>query len=132
MNEELRMQRVEKYGSFLYCPMRDTLCFGRYTNRKCKYDSCILDDPDYQELQRTIEHNRRKRNESRQKEETAYTPPCRSAPRSENQFAWERIHAMEEQAAQLYRKNKPKIADGLMAKAMNMRRRLIQEDKRKE
>ena len=131
MNEELRVQRCRQYGSFLYCPMRDKLCFGRHTDQECKYDSCILDDPEYQKLQRTIERNRRRRNEER-KEQTAFVPPRRSVPRSENQMAWEEVHAIEKQAARLYRKNKPKIADGLMAKAMNMRRMLAQEDKRKE
>ena len=47
MNEELRLQRVAQYGSFLYCPMRDVLCFARFTDEECAHDSCILDDPEY-------------------------------------------------------------------------------------
>lgn len=123
MNEELRMQRCSQYGSFLYCPDRDTLCFGRYTDQECCYDSCILDDPEYQKLQERISQNRMKRNAK--KEETAFIPPSRPKKRTPESEAWEEIHEKEELARILYRKNKPKIADGLMAEAMYMRRQLI-------
>ena len=125
MNEELRMQRVEQYGSFLYCPLRNTLCFGRYTDRECGYDSCILDDPEYQKLQKTIAQNRKKRNEqSTQKEAAAFVPPSRKTREDE---IWREIYKKEAMAAKLYRRNKPKLADGLLMEAMHMRRRLNQE-----
>ena len=62
MDEEIRKARSRQYGSFLYCPDRDCLCFGRETDLECKHESCILDDPEYQALQKRIEENR-KRNE---------------------------------------------------------------------
>lgn len=31
MDEEIRKARSRQYGSFLYCPDRDCLCFGRET-----------------------------------------------------------------------------------------------------
>ena len=120
MNEDMRMQRVEQFGSFLYCPARDVLCFGRYTNDECVYDSCILDDPEYQKLQRTIKENRMKRIEKEVKSDK---------PKSESD-EWKEIHALEKKAQQLYRNNKPKLADGLMARAMYMRRMLVSQKER--
>ena len=120
MNEELRMQRCSQYGSFLYCPTRDVLCFGRYTDEECCYDSCILDDPEYQALQERISENRMKR-QAKEPE-----PSVQEGPTKE-QLAWKEIYKKEAIAQKLYRKNKPKIADGLMADAMYMRRTLIAE-----
>lgn len=78
MNEDLRIRRCEQYGSFLYCPKRDTLCFGRYTDEECKYESCILDDPEYQKLQKIIDQNRKRRNaRAEKKEAVAFVPPNR-------------------------------------------------------
>ena len=122
MDEKLRIQRCEQYGSFLYCPFRDTLCFGRYTDQECKYDSCILDDPEYQELQKTIEQNRIKRNARSEEKQPEFIPPSRPKKRTAEDEAWEEILQKEELARKLYRKNKPKIADGLMADAMYLRR----------
>ena len=60
MNEELRKSRFREYGSFLYCPRKDCLCFGRDTDQECKHAKCLLEDPEYLELQERIEENRRK------------------------------------------------------------------------
>lgn len=61
MNPEVRKNKVKKYGSFLYCPDRATLCFCCNTeNGTCERGSCILDDPEYIALQRRIEENRAK------------------------------------------------------------------------
>ena len=127
MNEELRIQRCKQYGSFLYCPIRDTLCFGRYTDSECCYDSCILDDPEYQALQKTIEQNRMKRSTQGKEKQPAYIPPSRPKKSTKEDEAWEEIRQKEEMAQKLYRNNKPKIADGLMADAMYMRRMLCDE-----
>ena len=72
MDEEIRKARSRKYGSFLYCPARDCLCFGRETDLECKHESCILDDPEYQALQKKIEENR-KRNELEALQESSGT-----------------------------------------------------------
>ena len=45
MDEKIRRERFEKYGSFLFCPARNVLCFGRMTDGECKHDTCLLDDP---------------------------------------------------------------------------------------
>ena len=60
MDEKIRKERFEKYGSFLFCPKRNVLCFGRDTDEECKRGSCLLDDPDYQDLQKRIEENQKK------------------------------------------------------------------------
>ena len=129
MNEELRIERVKQYGSFLYCPMRGNLCFGRYTDKECSYDSCILDDPEYQKQQKIIEDNRRKRKEEA-KEEKKFVPPSRPKTKSRESEAWDEVHRMEAYANQLYKKNKPKIADGIMADALYMRKQLHQAEGR--
>lgn len=127
MNEELRMQRVREYGSFLFCPMRNTDCSYRETDKECgREDGCILDDPEYQELQQTIERNRREQQKQKEKR-SAFVPPSRPAARNRKAEAWEEIHALEARASELYRKNKPKVADRLLADAMNKRRRLMND-----
>lgn len=131
MNEELRMQRVRQYSSFLFCPMRDVLCFGRFTDSECKYETCILDDPEYQALRKKIMANQKKRGVETREEakRNAEDPPAR--PRTQRKTredaAWEEIRAIEEKAQELYHRNKPKLADGLMAKAMYMRRKMAAE-----
>lgn len=127
MNEELRLKRVEQYGSFLYCPIKDTHCFARYTDQECEYDSCILDDPEYQKLQQKIIRNRKKREEQKKTEAEAFVAPSRPARATRAADAWEEIHKVEARAQELYRKNKPKLADGLMAEALYMRKKLISE-----
>ena len=124
MNEELRIQRVKQYGSFLYCPMRGNLCFGRYTDKECSYDSCILDDPEYQKQKKIIEENRQKQSEETEKEDKQFIPPSRPANGSNEREAWKEVYQKEAMARKLYKKNKPKIADGLMADALYMRRQL--------
>lgn len=60
MKEEIRKERVNKYGSFLYCPAKGCLCFGRETDQKCKYPTCLLDDPEHLALQQRIKENQKK------------------------------------------------------------------------
>lgn len=67
MDEKIRKERFEKYGSFLFCPTRSVLCFGRMTDAECKHDTCLLDDPEYQALQKRIAENQRK-NQQREHE----------------------------------------------------------------
>lgn len=55
-----RQEWLDKYGSFLFCPERDTLCVhmdGMWMTG-CERPQCILDDPEYQILQKRIEANR--------------------------------------------------------------------------
>lgn len=51
---------MQKYGSMLFCPERETLCFymdGMWVTG-CERDGCILDDPEYQKQQEVIRKNR--------------------------------------------------------------------------
>ena len=130
MNEELRMQRVREYGSFLFCPMRNTDCFYRETDKECgREGGCILDDPEHQALQRTIEENRKKHSEDNRKEEKAeFVPPSRTTRQGK---MWREILKKEAMAAALYKRNKPKVADGLLMEALQMRRELKQEGNQK-
>jgi len=61
MNSKTIRERMEKYGSILYCPAQDCKCFGRDTDGECKYKKCVLQDPEYIALQKRIEEKRRTR-----------------------------------------------------------------------
>lgn len=46
MDEEIRKARSRQYGSFLYCPDRDCLCFGRETDLECKAEG-VTGEPEH-------------------------------------------------------------------------------------
>lgn len=127
MQPEIRKERVMKYGSFLYCPIKDTLCCGRDTeDGACGYDTCILDDPSYIEKQKKIEENRRRneaKNEaSREEEKNIY---IRRQTKTKEDLIREELVKLENKAAYLYRKNKPKAADSVMHDVVKLRNKLI-------
>lgn len=62
MREDIRKARVEKYGSFLFCPDRNVLCFGMYNEYGiCSRTPCCLDDPEYvtkkEQIAENVRHN---------------------------------------------------------------------------
>ena len=125
MQPEIRKARVEKYGSFLYCPDRDTLCFGRYTeDGSCKHESCILDDPEYKDLQERIEKNRILNAQAEKKKEEPPAPIRRQTINREQQLIDEIKHK-EEKAAWLYKKNWPGPADNAMYEAAMLKNQLL-------
>ena len=121
MNEELRKSRFREYGSFLYCPRKDCLCFGRDTDQECKHDSCILEDPEYQALQRRIEENRRKNQTAEKKEEP---PRIRRQTKSRAQILEEEIRKTEKYARACYRANRPRAGDNATYKIVRLRAKL--------
>ena len=73
MRENIRKERVEKYGSFLYCQNRDTLCFNINTpDGICEEKICCLDDPEYIALLQKIEKNRKKREKRKEEKHEEY------------------------------------------------------------
>ena len=126
MDEEIRKARSRQYGSFLYCPDRDSLCFGRETDLECKHESCILDDPEYQALQKRIEENR-KRNELKALREnlnTSHRQVIRRQTKTAAEMLEERIRRKEQYARECYRANYPKRGDDIVYEIVRLRAKL--------
>ena len=130
--EAERQQHIARYGSFLYCPLGDTWCSYMEeqwkTGRPCSRKPCILHDPEHIELNKTIEENRKKReaDERLRREEERRDPPAQHRRRTKNwrDVQLEKIRRLEEESAQAYRRNRPKIGENKLYEAMRLRREL--------
>ena len=118
---------MQKYGSMLFCPERETLCFymdGMWVTG-CERDGCILDDPEYQKQQEVIRKNRedsfRRQVEAERKELEAAKM---NAERGKREKFIEEIHRIEEMSREAYRNNRPRRGDELFEKARFMRNEL--------
>ena len=128
--EREREEHMQKYGSMLFCPERETLCFymdGMWVTG-CERDGCILDDPEYQKQQEVIRKNRedsfRRQVEAEQKElEVAKM----NAERGKREKFIEEIHRIEEMSREAYRSNRPRRGDELFEKARFMRNELKEQ-----
>ncbi len=125
MNESIRKERLEKYGSFLYCPMQKILCFGRMTDDECKHDSCLLHDPEYQALQKRIEENR-KRNQQKKQEKP---PKVRKVAKTRIELLEEQIRKRDNEARTAYRANRPREGDRITNEVVRLQGLLRQEKK---
>lgn len=123
MNEKIRKERFEKYGSFLFCPARSVLCFGRMTDAECKHDACLLDDPEYQLLQKRIAENQKK-NQQREHEEP---PKIRRQTKTRIEILEEQIKRKDEEARAAYRANYPKEGDRIINEVIRLQGLLRQE-----
>lgn len=134
MKPEIRKEKVEKYGSFLFCPDRQNLCFGCDTDDgSCKYSSCLLDDPAYIKKQAEIEERRKENNrreiEKRKREAADPPAPVRRQRRSAVDILKEQIERKEAFARKLYRENKPRKADAVMREVMGLQAKLRKANK---
>lgn len=125
--EREREEHMQKYGSMLFCPERETLCFymdGMWVTG-CERDGCILDDPEYQKQQEVIRKNRedsfRRQVEAERKELEAAKM---NAKREKRERLIEEIHRIEEMSREAYRSNRPRRGDELFEKARFMRNEL--------
>ena len=122
---------MQKYGSMLFCPERETLCFymdGMWVTGCERRNGCILDDPKYQKQQEVIRKNRedsfRRQVEAEQKElEVAKM----NAERGKREKFIEEIHRIEEMSREAYRNNRPRRGDELFEKARFMRNELKEQ-----
>lgn len=121
MDEKIRRERFEKYGSFLFCPAKSTLCFGRITDGECKHSACLLDDPEYQALQKRIEENRRK-NQTVKKDESPQR--IRRQTKSRAQILEEEIARKDKYARACYRANQPRAGDNATYEIVRLRAKL--------
>ena len=125
---------MQKYGSMLFCPERETLCFymdGMWVTG-CERDGCILDDPEYQKQQEVIRKNRedsfRRQVEDERKELEAAKMNAEKEKREK--FIAEKmkvIHRIEEMSREAYRNNRPRRGDELFEMARFMRNELKEQ-----
>lgn len=129
MQPKSRKQRIEEYGSFLFCPEKDTLCFGMDNPEGiCERALCFLEDPEYiaqqKRIAKTMEENVRKEQAEREREKLKPPAPIRRQTKTKAQYLQEKIQYKEEKARSLYRANKPKAADSIMHEVTILRGKL--------
>lgn len=135
MNPEIRKMKVEKYGSFLFCPDKRVLCFGTYTpDGSCKYENCLLEDPAYikkqKEIDERIRENDRREREERRREAQEPPAPARHQRKSTADMLREQIERKERFARTLYRENKPRKGDRIMHEVMTLQAKLRKLDEK--
>lgn len=138
MREELRAAHVKKYGSFLYCPERDTICtfMDGAWEHGCSRTPCILDDPEDMLLQELISKNRRRqieieRKHRQEEKDAAPIRDQRNRIQSYISMRLDEIHRIEEQSRQAYIHNRPREGDTLFNRARIMRGELRRFEKEK-
>lgn len=125
-----REERVRKYGSFLYCPKRDTLCFGQDLDESdgtCPYKACVLDDPEWQARQERIKQRQQelwdKHNKNR-KEEKEAEKNIRTQNKTSREILLAKIERTREQMERNYRMGRTRSGDKLSLELAEMERRL--------
>lgn len=115
-----KKERVKKYGSFLYCPKRNTLCMGQdyLGTGECKQTSCLLDDPEYRKKQQEREQ-RRKENWERAHREVA----VKNRPRK-YEYLEDEIKRKKQYMERCYRRGWTKMGDRISNEIAEMERRL--------
>ena len=127
LNRE-REEHMKKYGSILFCPERETLCFymdGMWTTG-CERDGCILDDPENQRLQEVIRKNREEASRRQAEAERKAVEAAKGNAEKEKRerFIAEKmkeIRRIEDMSREAYRRNRPRRGDELFEKARSMR-----------
>lgn len=126
--EREREEHIQRYGSMLFCPERETLCVymdGMWATG-CEREGCILDDMEYQKLQEVIRKNRE---EASRRQAEAERKAVEAAKRNAEKEKRERfiaekmkeISRIEEMSREAYRRNRPRRGDELFEKARSMR-----------
>ena len=121
---------MQKYGSMLFCPERETLCVymdGMWATG-CEREGCILDDMEYQKLQEVIRKNREEASRRQaEAERKAVEAAKRNAEKEKRERFIEEIHKIEEMSREAYRSNRPRRGDELFEKARFMRNELKEQ-----
>ena len=128
--EEERQQHIADYGSFLYCPEHDTLCSFMEntweTGCGCNRKPCIVEDPEYIALRKRQEKTAAQREaaERRYRAEEMDAAPIRTQNKSWEVLQREKIHRLEEESRQAYRRNWTRIGEAKLHEAILLRREL--------
>lgn len=128
--ETERQQHIAEHGSFLYCPEHDTLCSFMEktweTGCRCSRKPCIVEDPEYIALRKRQEETAAQREaaERRYRAEEMDAAPIRTQNKSWEVLQREKIHRLEEESRQAYRRNWPRIGEAKLHEAILLRREL--------
>ncbi|MCI9598563.1 MAG: hypothetical protein HFE75_15040 [Firmicutes bacterium] len=120
----------EKYGSFLYCPKRDTLCFGQDLDESdgtCPYEACVLDDPEWQARQERIKQRQKElwdKHHKNRKEEREAAKNIRTQNKTSRELLAVEIERKKARMERCYRRGWTQQADKLGRELAEMERRL--------
>ncbi|NBI63706.1 hypothetical protein D3Z38_11720 [Clostridiales bacterium] len=122
-------ERVEKYGSFLYCPKRETLCMGQdYEGTgECLLETCVLDDPAYQARQERIQRRQKElwdKHRGQKKEEKEAAANIRAQNKTSQDLLRMKIEKTRSKMERYYRKGWTNLANKLGLELAEMERRL--------
>ena len=126
MQVEIRKERIKKYGSFLWCPERSCLCFGIDTpSGVCKYDICLLDNPEYiakqAEIDRRIQENaERERLEKAEEKAERQKPIIRRQTKTKEDILNDKIERLEYKIQQAYRRGRTREGDALTRELLRL------------
>lgn len=129
MQPKTRKERVAEYGSFLYCPKKDTICSEMDNDEGiCGRQLCHLEDPAYLRLQerirRNVAENAERERLQRLAEKNEKPAPIRRQTKTRTDILEEKIEQKESWARHLYKNNKPRAADSVMRDVMALRKQL--------
>lgn len=122
--EQARQQHIKQYGSMLYCPDRDTLCFEMNDAwiSGCQAKKCCLDDPDYIARREKNEKRNQRGTEKSREEETAQTIRNQSKmARSYVDKLLEEANRLEARSQEAFRRNRPNDGHTLFNEAKQKR-----------
>lgn len=121
MIETIRQERIDKYGSFLYCPEWDTICSFRDTeDGTCGRTECLYEDPEWLKLQERIEERRKNRVTIPEEPQTN----IRTQNRTDADILKESIWRKEAEARKCYTKGWTRKGDRLTYEIVRLRGKL--------
>lgn len=122
-------ERVEKYGSFLFCPKREVLCMGHdyEGSGECLLDTCVLDDPNYQAQRERVKQRQKElwdKHHGDRKEEKEAEANIRAQNKTSRELLQVKIDKTRTKMERYYRKGWTNLADKLGLELAEMERRL--------
>ena len=130
MNEEVRKERLEKYGAITYCEEKDVLCFGCLTaDGNCKYEICLHDDPNWIAQQKRIEEKRKAAMNPKIIEAEPIKP---KVEKIDIEAERKKIRNLEAKARALYMAGERKEGDRVFNKAKKARKELWEKQNKME
>lgn len=121
MREDIRKARVEQYGSFLYCPERDTICSFRDTeDGTCGRAECLHEDIEWLKLQERIEENRKKNSYQPEEPQTN----IRTQNKTASEILQRAIDRKSAEARRCYKKGWTKKGDRITYEIIYLERKL--------
>lgn len=126
MREDIRKKRVEEFGSFLYCPERDTICSFRDTeDGTCGRTECLHEDIEWLKLQERIAENRKKNSYPTEEPQTN----IRTQNKTAKEILQRAIERKSAEARRCYKKGWTKKGDRLTYELIHLERKLKETEK---